>query len=834
MTQVRQAALILLILASVFTSAFAQEAPSNDHLANAIELTGTNAVTHGSNLGATRESNENLITPRAGGKTVWWTWVAPRNGTVSIHTYGSSFDTVVAIYRMYDDGLRLPLGSGDDSFASPPPAIVAYPLAAQAQALVTAGVRYYIGVDGHAGATGDIKLAVGLGTSGFGSSPPKMSAQPKSTEVGLGASLILQALVTGNPPLRVQWERNGLPIPDATNTTYSVSAASESDAGIYRLSVTNAFGSELSSEALVTVLPIAGNWLVQDPFIAFGQSNALTFVASGVAPIDYRWEKDGVPIAHSASNLVVQSLQTGSLGNYRVVASNSFGMVTSAVSQVTGVEPWTFVTLARLPSTSSPHGIILGTNGTLLVSDATANTILSVHTNGTYATIAGAGGVGAHADGPASQAKFNQPWGLCLDGSGNILVADTFNNVIRKITPDGTVSTFAGVPGVEGYIDGPGNSARFRWPAAVVAAPSGDVFVADYNNCVIRRIDPSGNVSTWAGKQRIGLQQGNRTPNSIDGPADHSIFFFPVGLALAPQGDLIVADEFNQALRRVSADRIVETIAGGRLTGAANGRGSDASFRMIHGPAIAPDGSIFIADYENNLIRKMDPTGYVVTIGGRSGQGTLLDGTGSGAAFEGPRNVVVGLDGCLYVADYDNHAIRKGIPGTTLALLTNATDRTAAVGSGANFGVRAVGFPTLRYQWFKDGEPLQGQASAILGLGQLQSRSQSGLYSAVISNNFQTITSPPVHLTVVVRQQILPPEPLPVGGYRLHFADETGDGLPPDLGRLELQSRDSVPTESDSAWQTVTNELRIQDGFIVVDLPADESPTNRFFRVVER
>jgi hypothetical protein len=104
----------------------------------------------------------------------------------------------------------------------------------------------------------------------------------------------------------------------------------------------------------------------------------------------------------------------------------------------------------------------------------------------------------------------------------------------------------------------------------------------------------------------------------------------------------------------------------------------------------------------------------------------------------------------------------------------------------------------------------------------------------VISNNFQTITSPPVRLTVVVRQQIQPPELLPGGGYRLHFADETGNGLPPDLNRLELQSRDSVPTESDSAWQTVTNELRIQDGFIVVELPPDQSPTNRFFRVVER
>jgi sugar lactone lactonase YvrE len=805
----------------------AQDRPINDDRANAIELVCTNCAVVGSNRGATLEDGETRLLDGASGKTVWWTWVATQFGGVDIDTFGSSFDTVLGIYRELEDGSLVSLKVVDDTIYVYTPNGVS-PLLSIMGIGLTPGVRYFIAVDGYGGAEGDIQLNVTRGGSRV-----IIKTSPLSAYVGVGGSFSLNVTLVSQVPVVYQWEKNGVTIPGANRSILTVGSASIGDTGAYRVSVSNVlngtFSGTYSAEASVVVEPIVGWWARTNLPIAFAAIDTLAFTVSGAEPISYQWEKDGKPLTNSGPSVQIEGLWTNYLGSYRVVASNQFGSITSTLARVTGVEPWTFVTLPRPSSWFAPHGISAGTNGTLLVTDLSGE-IFSLTTNGVFSKIAGMAKTAGYADGPPLSALFNGPSGICLEPSGTIAVADTRNHVIRRIGLDGNVSTLSGTPGVAGYADGPATTAKFRMPAAIVAAPQGDLFVADCDNSVIRRIETNGFTTTWAGKQRAS-QGSTYYPIPINGPAGNSVFQNPIGLALDTAGNLFVADEFNQAIRCVTAQRVVTTIAGGGSSGFLDAAGAAAKFFYPHGPALGSDGSVFVADYFNSRIRRIDPEGNVVTIGGRSFG--FVDGTGNNVAFKKPSNLVMGQDGSLYVADTDNGVIRKGVPSTTLILVTNAQDRTVAAGSGANFGVRAVGSPPLHYQWLKDGAPLDGGTATSLQLGTITNRFQAGSYSVVVSNDFQSVTSPPVHLTVTVRQQIQPPEPLPGGGFRLHFADEISNELPPDLNRLELQWRSNLSTEADTEWQPITNGFRVENGFIVLDLPPDDSPTNRFFRIVE-
>jgi hypothetical protein len=493
---ITRTALVLFAFVTICLPVSAQEPPLNDNRANAIELDGTNIwVGAGSNVGATLEVGEAILLPKAGGKTVWWTWTAPRSGTVELISEGTSFDNVAGIYsRMEDGSLGSLVAVGDDDL-EPYYGPQSFPLGARVRGLVTANARYFIVVDGYAGATGSIQLRLSFGNE------TRIRRQPVSQTVGVGASFSLDETIVGISPYSFQWEKNRVPIPGATQSSYTVAEATADDVGLYRVALRTIVGVVYrvfyTEEAAIQVIPIGGHWFETNLSIGFGLTGELSFNTSGAIPIEYVWDRNGVVISNTGPTLRIDSLLPLDLGNYRVVASNQYGSVTSSVATVTRGEPWTFVTLlGRSSSLQAPCGIVLGTNGTLLVSDIGGHSIFSVQTNAVVARIAGTGGTGGHLDGPALQARFNQPRGLCLEPSGAIAVADTANHVIRRIGTDGTVSTIAGTPATKGYLDGPGTSALFNMPAAVVSSPSGDLFVADSENCVIRRIDAGGIVST--------------------------------------------------------------------------------------------------------------------------------------------------------------------------------------------------------------------------------------------------------------------------------------------------------------------------------------------------
>ena len=294
---------------------------------------------------------------------------------------------------------------------------------------------------------------------------------------------------------------------------------------------------------------------------------------------------------------------------------------------------------------NSPNGIVMDTNGNLFVADGSNNKIRKITPSGVVSTFAGSGAQG-NVDGQGVNAQFRTLTGITIDNQGNLFVAD-YNQKIRKITPSGVVSTFAG-SGVSGDVDGQGISAQFFWPDGITIDNQGNLFVADSYNQKIRKITPSGVVSTFA---------GNGSEGDVDGTGASAQFGFPAGIAIDNQGNLFVADYFNSKIRKITPSGVVSTFAGNGAQGDADGQGANAQFNLPSGIAIDNQDNLFVADAGNNKIRKITPSGVVSTFAG-SGVSGDVDGTGASAQFHSPESVLIDDNNDIYVADR-NHKIRK-------------------------------------------------------------------------------------------------------------------------------------------------------------------------------
>src|SRR5262245_46606859 len=208
---------------------------------------------------------------------------------------------------------------------------------------------------------------------------------------------------------------------------------------------------------------------------------------------------------------------------------------------------------------------------------------------GQAATLAGSGQPGAE-DGPAASASFSDVFGIAVDDKTNVLVADGGqNNRIRRITPMAVVETIAG--GSEGFQDGQRTSAQFNTPSGIALTQKGEIIVADTSNNRIRRIGRDGMVSTLAGSGQRGHRDGPGTSASFDGP---------IGVAVDRSGDVLVADTYNDCIRRIAADGSVRTVAGSGSPGYRDGASDSAMFDTPCGIAVGADGNMFVADTGNN------------------------------------------------------------------------------------------------------------------------------------------------------------------------------------------------------------------------------------------
>jgi sugar lactone lactonase YvrE len=285
-------------------------------------------------------------------------------------------------------------------------------------------------------------------------------------------------------------------------------------------------------------------------------------------------------------------------------------------------------------------------------------------------TMAG-NGTPSYVDGSGSGATFNNPKAVTADADGNVYVCDTDNRVIRKITPAGVVTTFAG-GGPGSTTNGTGTAASFQEPIGITIDASGNLYVADRTTGLIRKITPAAVVTTFAGGGSGSGTNGTGTAASFAGP---------VGLATDKNGNIYVAEESGCRIRKITPSAVVSTLAGSGTQGTADGTGTAASFTDAYGIGVSPNGNVYVASGVSNTIRKITPAGVVTTFAGSATDGET-DGTGTAATFGIPTGVAVDNNGNLYVSELGNH-IRKITPSGVVTTFAGSTSGFAD-GTGAD------------------------------------------------------------------------------------------------------------------------------------------------------
>jgi len=313
------------------------------------------------------------------------------------------------------------------------------------------------------------------------------------------------------------------------------------------------------------------------------------------------------------------------------------------------------------PATSAslfqPRGVAPDTSGNLFIADYGNDRIRKVSSSGIITTVAGNEGFGFSGDGGlATSASLSAPSGVAADMSGNLFIADSGNNRIRKVSASGIVTTIAG-SGSHGFSGdgGPATSASFWGPPSIAVDPSGNLFLADIINQRIRKVSVSGIITTVAGN-------GNQGFSGDGGPAISASFYNPGAVAADASGNLFISDNMNQRIRKVSASGIITTVAGNGTQGF-SGDGGPATLASLYRPggvAVDASGNLFIADSFNQRIRKVSTNGIVTTIAGNGNQGFSGDGgPATSASLAYPSGIAVDASGNLYIGDYINNRVRE-------------------------------------------------------------------------------------------------------------------------------------------------------------------------------
>jgi DNA-binding beta-propeller fold protein YncE len=394
-----------------------------------------------------------------------------------------------------------------------------------------------------------------------------------------------------------------------------------------------------------------------------GVTFTLTVQASG-ANLRYQWLCFGRPIEGATlASYSVSNAHPLNSGSYAVRVSNEGGCVLSDPVEVRIEWPIVFEPVARLRA-GAPGlmGHVDGTeadarfnvanylaraaDGRIAIADMGNHVIRILAGNGSgVTTLAGMAGAAGHADGLGNAARFNEPGGLAFDSVGDLYVADWNNHVIRRVTPDGTVETIAGSPGEPGAADGAGAQARFHHPNGLAVDGNDDVYVCDFSTHRVRKIQWStGVVTTVAGTAHA--------PGFVDGAGAEARFNLPAGLAVDADGRLFVADQGNHVIRRIDTDGSVSTYAGmATVAGHADGPAGHALFDRPAWLAFGPGGALYVVEGGGTMVRCISANGEVSTLAGAPGPTSALR-LGSSPILHNTRGLVAtGPDTLLIAAD---------------------------------------------------------------------------------------------------------------------------------------------------------------------------------------
>ncbi len=398
---------------------------------------------------------------------------------------------------------------------------------------------------------------------------------------------------------------------------------------------------------------------------------------------------------------------------------------------------------------NQPAGLAVDSSGNIFVADKNNDVIRMITSAGVVTTVAGTAGSSGSTDDTGAAARFNLPTGVAVASGGVIYVADSANDLIRKIASGGVVTTLAGAVSTAGYLNGTGTAAEFSSPNGVALDASGNLYVADTGNNAIRKVTAAGVVTLFAGTPP--------NPGSSDGTGIGVTFYQPIGVAVDSSGNVYVTDTGNHTVRKITSGGTVSTIAGRPgAVGTLDGTGPQALFHSPRGITVDSGGNLFVADSENSTVRKITPAGVVTTVAGIPGDFASAQGTGATALFDIPVGVALDGSGNLYVSDELGYTINKGTAATAAAPVFSQQPvaQTIASGSTVVFHALASGLPVPTYQWYLNANPLAngGGVSGTTGPTLViagATAARAGTYYCAASNASAVVQSQPATLAVI-------------------------------------------------------------------------------------
>jgi sugar lactone lactonase YvrE len=483
-----------------------------------------------------------------------------------------------------------------------------------------------------------------------------------------------------------------------------------------------------------------------------GTNVILMAAVDGIGPLTYHWQFNGTNLPN---NIITTVAGKTSLGY-----SGDGGPATNA-------------------SLNSPAGVALDAWGNLYIADTSNNRVRKVDPNGIITTVAGKTGPGYAGDGgSATNASLFDPYDVALDTAGNLYIDDYVNGRVRRVDTNGVITTVAG-NGNYGYSGdgGSATNATLASPLTLGFDAAGDLYIADRGNNRIRKVDTNGIMTTVAGKT-------GATYSGDGGAATNASLYDPYDVASDTDGILFIADTFNNRVRKVDSDGIITTVAGKSGGGYSGDGGAATNANLNHPQGVTLDavGALYVADYNNNRVRKVDPNGIITTVAGKgtvgySGEG----GAATNASLKGPSGLAFDAAGNLYIADSLNNRIRKLLLDATYPTLTllnvsatNAGNYTVvitspygsvtsqvatltveaaavitvqpagqivAAGSSPMFSVVVAGSGPFEYLWFFDSTNLvQSGTNSTLTLPGV-STNDAGNYTVVVTNSYGSVTS---------------------------------------------------------------------------------------------